>query len=65
MSSCKNYNLALQYPARAVALGCLFTTMEDRGLRCIQDRELWVHKISGHKVDIEDFDEVIEILKSF
>ncbi len=30
---CQNYQLANLFPARAVAVGCLYLVMEDRGLR--------------------------------
>ncbi len=36
--------------------------MEDRGLRGSQEREKWVDSITGHKVDTEDFEEMIGIL---
>ena len=61
---CKNYQLANLYPARAVALGCLFIVVQDRGLRSLLDKDRWVDGIASRKVDVEDFDEVIGMLGS-
>ncbi|CAF9912457.1 hypothetical protein IMSHALPRED_000320 [Imshaugia aleurites] len=63
ISACKNYQLANLFPARAVALGCLNVTMEERGLRTANARKEWVDDIGSRKVDNEDFEEVVEILK--
>lgn len=62
--SCKNYQLANLYPARAVALGCLYVVMEERGLRTTEGRKAWVDGISSRKVDEEDFEEVVEAVRS-
>jgi len=62
--SCKNYRLANLFPARAVALGCLFVVMQERGLRITEGRTKWVDDISSRKVDYEDFEEVVEALRS-
>ena len=37
--------------------------MEERGLRIGKSRKEWVEDIASRKVDIEDLDEVVEILK--
>ena len=60
---CKNYQLANLFPARAVALGCLYVVMEERGLRTAKARKEWVDDIASRKVDNEDFEEVVEVLK--
>jgi len=62
--SCKNYQLANLYPARAVALGCVYVVMEERGLRTTEGRKGWVDRISSRKVDVEDFEEVVEAVRS-
>lgn len=62
--SCKNYQLANLFPARAVALGCLYAAMEERGWQITGGRNEWVNNISSRKVDAEDFEEVIEIIRS-
>ena len=60
---CKNYQLANFFPARAIALGCLYAVMEERGLRTASDQNEWVNDISSRKVDKEDFEEVLDILR--
>lgn len=60
---CKNYQLANLFPARAVALGCLYVVMEERGLRTANARDEWVDDVASRKVDNEDFEEVVELLK--
>ncbi|KAF6240556.1 hypothetical protein HO173_001225 [Letharia columbiana] len=62
VSACKNYQLTNLFPARAVALGCLHVVMEERGLRTANSRKEWVDDIASRKVDIEDFEEVVEVL---
>lgn len=37
--------------------------MEERGLRTATTRTEWVDDIAGRKVDHEDFEEVVEVLK--
>lgn len=37
--------------------------MEERGLRTANARKEWVDDIGSRKVDNEDFEEVVEILK--
>ncbi|KAL6717408.1 hypothetical protein ACLMJK_005323 [Lecanora helva] len=64
VTACKNYQLANLYPARAVALGCVFVVMEDRGLATVRDKREWTNAICGRKVDFDDFEEVIDLLKS-
>lgn len=60
---CKNYQLANLFPARAVALGCLYVVMEERGLRTANARQDWVDNTASGKVDNEDFEEIVEVLK--
>lgn len=60
---CKKYQLANLFPARAVALGCLYVVMEDRGLRMAETRKEWVEDIASGKVDDEDFEEVVDMLQ--
>ena len=65
MHRCKNYQLANLFPARAVALGCVYTAMIDKGLSIGEEMAEWVDQISSGKVDVEDFREVIlELQKS-
>lgn len=60
---CKDYQLANLFPARAVALGVVCTILEDRGLRIRMQQREWVKDVGSGKVDHEDFEEVVEILK--
>ena len=64
LCSCKNYQLANLFPARAVALGCVYAALNERGLTVKEDMAAWVDHISSGKVDLEDFEEVtLEIQK--
>lgn len=38
--------------------------MQERGLRITEGRTKWVDDISSRKVDYEDFEEVVEALRS-
>lgn len=60
---CKDYQLANLFPARAVALGVVYRVMEDRRLRVERELREWVSDVGSGKVDVEDFEEVVEILK--
>lgn len=62
-SRCKDYQLANLFPARTVALGVVYRALEDRGLKVGVETKEWVKDIGSGKVDIEDFEEVIDILK--
>ena len=44
-------------------MGCLYMVLKDRGLERLGDKKKWVDNISGRKVVVEDFDEVVDILK--
>lgn len=63
MRSCKDYQLANLYPARVVALGCVSVVMVERGLRSAKGTARWIERISGGKVNIEDFEETVDILR--
>lgn len=62
-NSCKNYQLANLFPARAVALGCLYAVLEDRGLKIRGNLVDWVDHTTSGRVDMEDFEEVIQELR--
>ncbi|KAL8902027.1 MAG: hypothetical protein Q9192_000240 [Flavoplaca navasiana] len=62
-SRCKNYELANLFPARAVALGVVYVVLEERGLKIELGLREWVKDVGSGKVDSEDFDEVIELLR--
>ncbi|MCJ1356757.1 MAG: hypothetical protein MMC33_006753 [Icmadophila ericetorum] len=61
--ACKNYQLANLFPARAVAVGCLYLAIEERGLRITEDVKMWLDNITSGKVDVGDFEEVLDELK--
>ncbi|KAL8881061.1 MAG: hypothetical protein Q9198_001658 [Flavoplaca austrocitrina] len=63
VDACKNYELANLFPARAVALGIVYVVLEERGLKIELGVREWVKDVGSAKVDSEDFDEVIEILR--
>ncbi|KAI4215765.1 MAG: hypothetical protein LQ351_001752 [Letrouitia transgressa] len=63
VEACKSYQLANHYPARAVALGCVYTTLRAKGLLSADDPTAWVRDIGSGKVDVEDFAEVVEELR--
>ena len=63
---CKNYDVAEFYPARAVAVASLFLAMDERGLNVgegMQELQEWIDDVSGGKVDVEDFWEVVGLLR--
>ena len=45
-----------------MALGCVFAAMQDMGIILDERRSKWVEEVSSRKVDIEDFEEVVEAL---
>ena len=61
---CKDYRLATLFPARAIALGCVYVVMNIRGLQPLDDRKQWVDDIGSRKVDIEDFEELLEVMRA-
>ena len=62
-SSCKYYQIVNFFPARAIALGSLYVTLLENGLNIPVDVGQWTKEISGRKVDFEDFEEIIQLLK--
>lgn len=62
-SRCKDFQLANLFPARTVALGAVYTGLDNRGLRIDVELKEWVKDVGSGKVDTEDLEEVIEILK--
>ncbi|KAL8803166.1 MAG: hypothetical protein Q9182_003338 [Xanthomendoza sp. 2 TL-2023] len=63
LDACKSYDLSNLFPARAVALGVVLVVLGERGLRIERDVKDWVLDVGSGKVDVEDFEEVIEILR--
>ena len=46
-----------------MALGCVYIALQDRGLSITEDLPLWVDRVSSGKVDVVDFEEVLEELR--
>ena len=44
-----------------MAVGCLYIVMMKRGMQ-VDKRDRWVDEITSGKVDLEDFEEVLEEL---
>ncbi|MCJ1312309.1 hypothetical protein MMC25_005983 [Agyrium rufum] len=63
VAAVKDYRLALLFPQRDVALGCLFLALQERGLELDLDVASWIDEISSGKVVEEDFNEVVDLLK--
>ncbi|KAI4102905.1 MAG: hypothetical protein LQ339_004450 [Xanthoria mediterranea] len=63
VDACRNYELANLFSARAVALGAVYVVLEASRLRIEQGVSEWVKDIGSGKVDNEDFEEVVAILR--
>lgn len=60
----KNYQLSNFFPARVLAVACTYVTFQDYGLDIGSDKSIWLEEVTSGKVDMEDFDEVVNILGS-
>ena len=63
IEACKNYQLANLFPARAVALACVYVSMEERRMEAPENAAKWVERIASGKVDAEDFAAVCDELR--
>ena len=74
IDACKDAQLANYFPARAVAVACLYVVLGERGIQiggALGERGLqiggavdeWVQSITSGKVDSEDFEEAVAALK--
>ena len=61
---CKNYQLSNFVPARVLAVACTYVTFQVYGLNIGSDKSIWLEEVTSGKVDMEDFDEVVNILGS-
>ena len=61
---CKNYQLSNFFPARVLAAACTYVTFQVYGLNIGSDKSIWLEEVTSGKVDMEDFDEVVNILGS-
>ena len=62
VEACKNPQLANLFPARTVAVACLFVVLGERGLEVRGSRGEWVRDVTNRKVDEEDFSEAVAVL---
>lgn len=60
---CKNCQVATLFPARVVALGVVYVVMEKGGVQIGGEMNTWVKDVGSGKVDFEDFEEVVELLR--
>ena len=44
-------------------MGCLYLAIEERGLHITEDVKMWLDNITSGKVDVGDFEEVLDELK--
>ena len=47
-----------------LAAACTYVTFQDYGLDVGSDKSIWLEEVTSGKVDMEDFDEVVNILGS-
>ncbi|KAI9874799.1 MAG: hypothetical protein M1830_009257 [Pleopsidium flavum] len=65
VDACKNYQLAIFYPARAIAAACLYVAFNERGLHVTEDMSRWLEEVTSGRVDRADFDEIlVELAKT-
>jgi len=64
IEACKNYELANLYPARVVAVGCLYFVMKEGGLNISDEVPSWLDNVTSGKVAMEDFEEVLVELRN-
>ena len=63
VEACKNERIGIMFPARVVALGCIWVVLKERGMVCGEKAsEGWVERAGGGKVAWEDWEDVIEEL---
>lgn len=49
------------FPARAIAVSCIYQTLLASGLDLMEPRKQWVEEVTKGNVDVQDFEEVLEI----
>ena len=54
-----SYRLVNLFPARTVAVACVFVVLEERGVEAVGDPEVWVKKLTGGRVEFGDFEEAV------
>ena len=53
------YSFVSLFPARAVAAACLYSVLQDQGLRISNDTAAWLDEVTNGRVDKDDLDEVL------
>jgi len=60
----KSYRLVNLFPARTVAVACFYICVQEGGLKITMSLETWVKKLTGDRVEYEDFEEAVEEVRS-
>jgi hypothetical protein len=60
----RSYRLVNFFPARTVAAACMFVVLEEAGLRIAIEHQQWVRKLTGDRVEFEDFEEAVEEVRA-
>ncbi|KAA8901373.1 hypothetical protein FN846DRAFT_988137 [Sphaerosporella brunnea] len=60
----RSYRLVILFPARTVAAACIFVAMQEAGLRIAMEGKTWVRKLTGDRVEFEDFEEAVEEVRT-
>ncbi|KAF8252364.1 hypothetical protein K440DRAFT_594799 [Wilcoxina mikolae CBS 423.85] len=60
----KSYRLVNLFPARTVAAACFFIVLEENGVKLPTTKEAWVKKLTGDRVEFEDFEEAVEEVRN-
>lgn len=61
----RSYRICNFFPARAVAAACVFhVAVVERGLQAPGEREVWLRKVAGDRVEYEDFVDALEEIKA-
>ena len=70
LRACKSLRLVCFYPSRAVALGCVWCALGERGLGVGVEGEWegkggeeWVRVVGGGKMEVEEWREVVAVLR--
>ena len=64
LKALKNERLACQFPVRTVAAATVLLVLRDRGIFVENEEwEGWLRNISGERVNMEDFGDVVEIME--
>lgn len=60
---CRCFEISTQHLQQTVAASVIYVVLEDRGLSVDQNTAEWLNNISGGKVDLTHFGEVVQLLQ--